>query len=110
MWIIIAREYNEDPVIMSLLPEPMMSARRRTILVLTKQEDNTIERLIIKRGGLEGFYTSTWNPDEQEQYDHLAQIIKERNPKNIGINISKTFAFGDGLTHSEFLQLEKALG
>ncbi len=110
MWIIIAREYNEDPVIMSLLPEPMMSARRRTILVLTKQEDNTIERLIIKRGGLEGFYTSTWNPDEQEQYDHLAQIIKERNPKNIGINISETFAFGDGLTHSEFLQLEKALG
>lgn len=110
MWIIIAREYNEDPVIMSLLPEPMMSARRRTILVLTKQEDNTIERLIIKRGGLEGFYTSTWNPDEQEQYDHLAQIIKERKPKNIGINISETFAFGDGLTHSEFLQLEKALG
>ena len=22
MWLVIAREYNEDPVIMSLLPEP----------------------------------------------------------------------------------------
>jgi len=110
MWIIIAREYNEDPVIMSLLPEPMMSARRRTILVLTKQEDNTIERLIIKRGGLEGFYTSTWNPDKQEQYEHLAQIVKERNPETIGINTSETFAFGDGLTYTEYHQLKTALG
>ena len=31
MWIIAAREYNEDPVIMTLLPEPSMAARRRTM-------------------------------------------------------------------------------
>ena len=29
MWIVIAREYNEDPVMMSLLPEPMMYAQGR---------------------------------------------------------------------------------
>ncbi|HMN29375.1 MAG TPA: hypothetical protein PKE45_14595, partial [Caldilineaceae bacterium] len=32
LWIVAAREYNEDPVIMTLLPEPSMAARRRTIL------------------------------------------------------------------------------
>jgi hypothetical protein len=26
LWLVVAREYNEDPVIMTLLPEPAMSA------------------------------------------------------------------------------------
>ena len=33
MWIIVCREYNEDPVVMTMLPAESMSARRRTILV-----------------------------------------------------------------------------
>ncbi|MCZ6898891.1 MAG: Xaa-Pro aminopeptidase, partial [Bacteroidetes bacterium] len=33
MWIIIAREYNEDPVIETMLPATWLSARRRTILL-----------------------------------------------------------------------------
>jgi len=32
MWIIIAREYNEDPVIRTMLPATWLNARRRTIL------------------------------------------------------------------------------
>ena len=34
MWIIIAREYNEDPVIRTMLPSTWLNARRRTILVI----------------------------------------------------------------------------
>ena len=37
MWVVIAREYNEDPVIMSLLPEPNLYARRRTILLFHRK-------------------------------------------------------------------------
>ena len=32
MWVIITREYNEDPVIKTLLPPTWLNARRRTIL------------------------------------------------------------------------------
>jgi len=110
MWIVIAREYNEDPVIMSLLPEPMMSARRRTILVYGLQENGQIERLVLGRYGMGDLYEGVWNPDEEEQYDCLARIVRERDPKSIGINISETFAFGDGLTHGEYLRLKTALG
>lgn len=109
MWIVIAREYNEDPVIMSLLPEPQMSARRRTILVFTKKEDGSLERVILSRSGLGEFYKSVWNPDQEEQYNCLARIISERDPQSIGINYGETFAFGDGLTHSEYIQLCKAV-
>ena len=47
MWIIAAREYNEDPVIMTLLPEPAMAARRRTILVFARRPDGGVERLTL---------------------------------------------------------------
>ena len=34
MWVIISREYNEDPVIRTFLPSTWQSARRRTILLI----------------------------------------------------------------------------
>jgi hypothetical protein len=110
MWIVIAREYNEDPVIMSLLPEPEMSARRRTILVFARRPDGTVERLALNRYGLEPFYSSAWDPAQEEQYACLGRIVRERDPGSIGINVSDTFAFGDGLTHSEHAHLLFTLG
>lgn len=110
MWLVIAREYNEDPVVMSLLPAPAMAARRRTILVFSRQAGGTVERLTLSRYGMPGFYESGWNPDEEEQYECLARIIRERDPKRIGINASKTSAFGDGLSHTEHEQLAAAIG
>jgi hypothetical protein len=110
MWLVIAREYNEDPVVMSLLPEPEMAARRRTILVFTRLPDGSVERLTVSRYGLRGLYEAVWNPDNEDQYACLARLVRERNPQRIGINVSDTFAFGDGLTHSEHERLEEALG
>ncbi len=110
MWIVIAREYNEDPITLTLLPQPAMSARRRTILLFTKQDNGSIERLTVSRYGLDGYYRSCWNPDEEEQYDCLARLVRERNPQTIGFNTSQTFAFGDGLSHAEFENVRSAFG
>src|SRR5215813_694626 len=56
LWIVEAREYNEDPVIMTLLPEPSMAARRRTILLFSRQPDGSVERLTLDRYGFQDFY------------------------------------------------------
>ena len=32
MWVLITREYNEDPIIKTLLPPTWLNARRRTII------------------------------------------------------------------------------
>ncbi len=109
MWIVICREYNEDPVLMSLLPATSMSARRRTILVFA-QAGAGIERLTLSRYGYDGFYDGAWNPDDEDQFACLARIVRERDPKRIGINTSATFAFGDGLSHKEHQLLSDALG
>jgi hypothetical protein len=110
MWIVVAREYNEDPVIMTLLPEPAMAARRRTILLFSLQADGGLERLTLDRYGHDGYYEAAWDPDEESQYDCLARVVQERDPQVIGLNISETFAFGDGLTHAEYKSIAAALG
>lgn len=109
MWLVIAQEYNEDPVIMTLLPAPQMSARRRTILVFARNADNSVDRLTLSRYGLDGFYEHGWKPDQEGQYDCLKRVITERNPARIAINTSDTFAFGDGLSHQEYGNLAHAL-
>ncbi len=110
MWIVICREYNEDPVIMSMLPATSMSARRRAILLFTRQADGEVERLTVSRYGYEGFYEAVWKPDQEEQYACLARLIRERDPGRIGVNVSSTFAFGDGISHTEHQLLSEALG
>ncbi len=110
MWVVIAREYNEDPVVMTLLPATMLSARRRTILIFNRLEDGSLERLTVARYGMEPYYTGAWNPDTEDQWACVGRLVQERDPKTIGINVSETFAFGDGLTHSEYEQLMQAIG
>ncbi len=110
MWLVIAREYNEDPVIMTLLPEPAMAARRRTILVFSRNADGSVDRLTLSRYGQQGYYESGWDPEKESQFECLARIIRERNPAAIGVNFSEEFAFGDGLTYHEYQLLAQALG
>lgn len=110
MWLVIAQEYNEDPVIMTLLPEPEMAARRRTILLFHRRPDGSVERLTVSRYGQPGFYDAAWDPDEGDQWEALARHVRARDPQRIGINVSETSAFADGLSHGEYTRLATALG
>ncbi len=110
MWIVAAREYNEDPVIMTLLPAPAMSARRRTILVFSLRKDGTLERLTLDRYGHGDFYEAAWDPEAEDQYECLARVVRERDPQTIGLNISENSAFADGLTYNEYQNIAAALG
>ncbi len=50
MWLIIAREYNEDPIIKTMLPSTWLNARRRTILLIyDKGEKEGLECLAVAR-------------------------------------------------------------
>ncbi|MDG1529273.1 MAG: M24 family metallopeptidase [Polaribacter sp.] len=114
MWVVISREYNEDPVIKTMLPSVWLNARRRTILVFYRDKaKNTIEKLAVARYDVGKNIKSAWNKEEEpNQWKALNRIIEERNPTKIGVNISKHFALADGLVktdHDEFLEnLSKA--
>src|SRR5689334_2527770 len=111
LWIVAAREYNEDPVILTLLPEPAMAARRRTILLFSRSADGSVERTALDRYGYDDFYARGWDPDTgEDQYACLARLVRERDPQRIAIDVSETFAFGDGLSHTEHGRMAAALG
>lgn len=111
MWVIISREYNEDPVLKTMLPSTWLSARRRTIVVFyDRGPEEGIEKIAIARYNVGKLLKGEWNIDVYpDQWDALVRIIEARNPKQIGINTSEIFALADGLVHSEFEALSQKL-
>jgi Xaa-Pro aminopeptidase len=104
MWLLISREYNEDPVLKTLLPSTWLSARRRTILVMYKPKGALeVEKLAVVRYDVGKSFKKAWFPEHQpNQWERLVEIIRERNPEKIGINMSDNFGHADGLNKTEF--------
>ncbi|HYO55252.1 M24 family metallopeptidase [Archangium sp.] len=125
MWVVPMREYNEDPVFPALVAPTTFAARRRTIYVFhDRGPEKGVERLALGGGTQGGVYEARraqmqvdgggvtrqaelWGPD---QWTVLKAVLEERQPKVIGINVSRTFAFADGLTHGEYEGMAEALG
>ena len=104
MWILISREYNEDPVLKTMLPATWLNARRRTILVFYRnKEKNKIEKLAVARYNFGENIISAWDKEkEPDQWKRLIQIIEERNPKSIGLNYSTYFNICDGIVKTDY--------
>ena len=101
MWLVINREYAEDPVYFTLVPHPVHAARRTTMLVFFDRGEEGVERLTVNRYPFRSMYESAWSGGNlDEQWQGLAEVIGERNPKKIGINVSRTWPPADGLTAS----------
>ncbi len=104
MWVVISREYNEDPVLRTMLPATWLNARRRTILLFYRNKaKNTIEKLAVARYNVGDNIMSAWDKEkEPDQWKRLMQLIEERNPKTIGLNFSKDHNIADGLDKTDY--------
>lgn len=111
MWLIISREYNEDPVMKTMLPAVWLNARRRTMMVFYRnKEKDTIERLAVARYDIGKSIKSAWDKEkEPNQWKALVDIIKARNPNKIGINFSTHFPLADGLVKTDYEELKQNL-
>ena len=124
-WVVPMREYNEDPLFTSLVSPTTFAARRRTIYVFhdrgpgrgvdrialggTSQGDvyEAVRTARPVAGDVSGRTAELWG---DAQWQVLADLIAERRPRTIGINVSRTWAFADGLTHGEYEGMSQALG
>ncbi len=123
MWVLSMREYAEDPVFWSVTAPTTFAARRRSIYVFfDRGPDQGVERIALgggTQGGLYEAYRSTrpaptgqetaelWG-DEQWRLFH--EIVDDRDPRNIVLNIDENWAFSDGLHAGEREAMERALG
>ncbi|MEM6574138.1 MAG: M24 family metallopeptidase [Pseudomonadota bacterium] len=108
MWVVINREYNEDPVYLTLVPEPVFAARRTTVLVFFDRGPRKgVERLTVSRYPIPDFYEAAWEGgDLDQQWERLAEVISKRKPKKIAVNRSADWPVADGLSaslHDRFL-------
>jgi Xaa-Pro aminopeptidase len=130
-WVIPMREYNEDPLFSSLVSPTTFAARRRTIYVFhDRGPGRGVDRIALggsSQGGVYEAVRSTiavpaapagggnasartaelWG---DAQWQVLRDLVEERRPTAIGINISRTFAFADGLSAGEYEGMSEALG
>ena len=125
-WVIPMREYNEDPVFTSIVSPTTFAARRRTIYVFTLRGDS-VEKIALGGSSQGGVYTAVrstrpaagpaggraernaelWG---DEQWLALKEVIEKRNPRTIAVNVSRVFAFSDGLSAGEMEGMREALG
>ena len=127
-WVICNQEYNEDPVYWTLSPVSQITARRLTILVFYQRKDGTIERYCITHpiGVITDYFKQMWtNPKgqnwggrypedvryikEETQWECMARVLKDLNPDKIGLNMSETFAYADGLSHTLYQKIMQHL-
>ncbi|MBV6522119.1 MAG: hypothetical protein MNPFHGCM_02265 [Gemmatimonadaceae bacterium] len=134
MWVVPMREYNEDPVFSSMTVPETFFARRRTIYVFFDKcaasgradpgDGSCVERLALggsSQGGVFQAVRSTRAVDAavggpqaelwgDQQWQVLKDVIEARNPKVIGINSSRVFAFSDGLSSGELEGMTEGIG
>ena len=90
LWLVINREYGEDPVYFTLVPQPSFAARRTTMLVFHRKADGTVDRLSVNRYPLGKPYESAWSGgDLDAQWKALGELVRSKDPKRIGINVSR---------------------
>lgn len=111
MWVIISREYNEDPVIRTLLPATWFAARRTTMLIaFDRGEGKEMEYLAVSRYDVGKMFLRAWDPDANpDQWAQLGKLIADRNPKKIGINKAPHYGHADGLTSNDYDNLMRVL-
>ena len=104
MWILISREYNEDPVLKTMLPATWLNARRRTILLFYRNKaNNTMDKLAVARYNVGKSIISAWDKEQEpDQWKRLVELIAERNPRKIGLNFSKDHNIADGLDKTDY--------
>src|SRR5918995_3309102 len=110
LWLIVSREYNDDPVFRSMAPLTTYSSRRRTILAFYDRGGAmAVERASIGRFDYDGLFTVVKTHNDA-QWEGLRSFVESRDPKVIGINRSNAWNHADGLTASEKASLVEALG
>jgi len=108
MWVIINREYNEDPVIETMYSGTRLHVSRRTILVFYDPGNGSeIEKYSVGKSGFSSMFQRLWYDDaskgtEADQFNRLVKLIEEKDPQSIALNISRNFRHADGLSYNEY--------
>ena len=103
-WVMMTREYNEDPIVKTFLPAEWISARRRTILVFYRDtKTNTLKKFAVTRYPVGKLIVPAWDPEKTpDQWEGLVNLLRTLHPRKIALNYSADFGHADGLDLTEY--------
>ncbi|TFH65169.1 MAG: Xaa-Pro aminopeptidase, partial [Gemmatimonadales bacterium] len=122
MWLLSMQEYGEDPVFWAIKAPTTFAARRRSIYVFfDRGPGQELERLALgggSQGGVFEAYQSSrpsLRGDQaelvgDEQWRLLRELVEDRDPEVIAVNMDEDWAFADGLGAGEWEAVQRALG
>lgn len=111
MWIVLSREYNEDPVLKTMLPAEWLNARRRTVLLFYRDPaSGRVDRLAVARYNVGKSIAAAWDMQKfPDQWQALVALIAQRKPNKIALDTSRHFGHADGIDHTDYTELLAAL-
>jgi Xaa-Pro aminopeptidase len=110
MWVILCQEDDPDPVFRTMMPLSCWTPILQMLVFYDPGEGQPIERISISMTNTRGLFESPWKGrNHWEQWPLLVEIIQQRDPHKIGLNIGSVQWAAGGLTHNLYLQFMQAL-
>lgn len=109
-WLVISREYCEDPVFRSLVAWDMPNSHRLNMLIFIRKEGRELKRYSI--GGLSEQSASlyeTLNEPGRSEWEILSELLQKEAPESIAVNKSLNSALADGLTLTLAEELKRSI-
>jgi len=106
LWLILCQEDDFDPVFTTLIPMDTWCPILQMLVFYDRGEAAGVERINISGTNTHDLYDRPYRGQkETEQWPLLLQILSERDPQRIGINIGAVQWAAGGLTHNLYEQL-----
>jgi Xaa-Pro aminopeptidase len=116
MWIIVCQEDDLDPVFKTMIPYRQWCPITQMLIFFDPGDGRDVERLNLSRTDMQGLHRNAWDfgawdrEKKESQWACLERIVRERDPKRIGINESEVIWAADGLSSSLKKKLAESLG
>ena len=111
MWLIVCQEDDLDPVFVTMMPMDTWCPILQMLILQDRGEPAGIERVNLSMTDTRGMYEKPWSGRcHEEQWPLLRQLVEERDPERIGINIGTVQWAAGGLTHNLYQKIASTLG
>jgi len=110
MWLILCQEDALDPVFATLIPMDTWCPILQMLIFCNRGGQEAVECINISGTDTHDLYDRPYKGQlQEEQWPLLREIIEDRDPRRIGINIGRVQWAAGGLTHNLYTQLIEVL-
>ena len=116
MWVVACNEDNLDPVFETMIPFENWNPITQVLVFYDRGPDKGVERINVSRTDTQGLFQNGWDAAAfdakkgESQWQAFGRIVRERNPKRIGLNEGEVQWMAGGLTTVLKKRIVEALG